>query len=155
MPTLYRFIEAAPVLVSVMLWDGLVVWNFCGPKVRLGGVKVAAGTVPSPLKLMLGAGSMVVLLTIMPATRFPSADGVNVTLIAQLADTAKVLPQPFAIVKSPPFVPLRETPVIFKGACPVLTTLRICGALVVRIFCPLKEILRPGEKLMVPCGGGA
>src|ERR1035441_9658931 len=110
MLTLPRFKLAAPVFVSVMLWDGLVVWIFWGPKVRVGGVKVTAGTVPAPLKLMVGAGSMVLLLTTMPAARFPCALGVNVTLIVQLADAAKTLPQAFVTEKSPALVPPRETP---------------------------------------------
>src|SRR5436309_3861332 len=72
------------------------------------------------------------------ALRPPSAAGVKVTLYVWLAPGASV-PGPPVKAKSPGFPPARLTPLIVRGAVPVLLTVRLCGALVVPTRCAPNE----------------
>jgi len=63
----------------------------------------------------------------MAPVRLPAAVGANVTLMVQLAPTAKLVPQVSICAKSPVATML----VIIKAAVPVSLNVTVCGALVV------------------------
>jgi hypothetical protein len=62
--------------------------------------------------------------------RFPTAVGVNVTLIVQLAPAARVEGHVLVCAKSP----VAAIPVISSGALPVLANVTACAGLVVPTF---------------------
>jgi len=86
-PILVRFRTALPVLVSVTVWDALVVFNVWLAKVRLEVERLTAGALafaPVPVRV-IACGDPVALSTMVTAAvREPVAAGVKVTLIVQL-----------------------------------------------------------------------
>jgi hypothetical protein len=109
------------------------------PKLTLVGVRVTAGaaTTPVPLRGALCGLSLALSLRLILALRAPLADGVKVTLIAQVALAASVLGpmgQVFVWVKSAAFVPARPILVIVSSAVPLFVTVTVCAALVVFTF---------------------
>ena len=130
---------AVPLLVSVTDFAALVVPVFWLPKLRLVGVSVTPGAeiVPVPESATL-CGLPVALSTIVTlALRLPVAEGVKVTLIAQLLPAASVLGligHVFVWAKSPAFVPLTAMLVIASAAVPLLVSVTDFAALVVPTF---------------------
>lgn len=118
-----------PVLVNVTVCAALVVPTTWLPKVRLSAERLTSGPVAMavPVRLirfgLLGA----LLVMVMLPVRIPTAVGVNVTLIVQLAPAAKLLPQLFDETKSPLAVMLVSTRVVV----PVFVAATVCGRLVV------------------------
>ena len=72
------------------------------------------------------------------ALRDPEAVGVNVTLMAQLAPAARVLPQVFVCAKSPAFAPVMLMLLMVSSAEPLLVSVIGCAALVEFWFCVAK-----------------
>jgi hypothetical protein len=106
-------------LVSVTVFEALVVSTRCGPNVREVGERLTA--VPMPLKLTVCGllGSLSLMTSV--ADRTPAAAGLNATLIVQLPSPATLAPATHvepSIAKSPAFVPKGV-----RGA--MLTTLRL------------------------------
>lgn len=90
-----------------------------------------------PLRLINWRLPLALSRMLTSALREPTAAGVNVTLIVQLAPAATLLPQLFVWAKSPGYVPVRLTLVMLKVAVPVLVSVTVCDALVVPKFCGL------------------
>src|SRR5689334_810914 len=109
---------ALPVFVSVAVKGPLVVPISCAAKVRLPGLSVApgVGSVPVPLSEtecgVPGASSV----TVTAALRLPSALGVKVTEIVQVALTARLEGQLCDELKSEAFVPVTPIEEIASGA---------------------------------------
>jgi len=145
---------ALPVLVTVTDWFALTVLISCGPKERVEGERLTAGTpTPVPLKLTVWGLPLALSVMLTDALRDPVAAGSNFTLIVQLAPAATLLPHVFVWVKSAVFVPVRPTLVMFKVALPVLVSVALWAALVVPTFCEPKERLE-GDRLTEGAGGG-
>src|SRR5260370_34111042 len=70
-------------------------------------------------------------LMLTPSLRVPVAAVLNVTVMAQLAPPALLVPQGLVWGKSPAFVPVPLIPVKFKGALHTFVTLTFLVALVV------------------------
>ncbi len=95
---------------------------------------VRIGVVPVPSRVMDGeAVAGEVTFTVSNADRAPDTVGVNVTLAAQDAPTAKGETQVVLRVKSPEFKPDRVMPLKASGAVPVLLTTICCAKLLVLI----------------------
>ncbi len=71
--------------------------------------------------------------TLSEAARGPMTLGVKVTLIAQLAPTARLVPQVFVSAKSPLFVPTTAIEVMLTVTVPVFVHVADCGGLDVPI----------------------
>lgn len=67
------------------------------------------------------------------AERVPAALGVNVTLIVQLLDWARLVPQVLLCAKSVLLTPVTLMLPSVSGAAPVFVTVTFCGALVVPV----------------------
>jgi hypothetical protein len=102
---------------------------------------VADGVPPVPLRSTFcvppGALSAIVRL----ALRAPPAAGVKVTLAAQLAPTASVVPQVFVWEKSPAFVPVTLTLLMASKETPELVIVTTCGVLLLPTGTAAKERL--------------
>ena len=79
---------------------------------------------------LLGALSAMVTF----AVSVPLIEGVNVTVIVQVAWGATALVQVLVWLKSALLVPVTLTPVTFRSVLPVLVTVTVCGLLVVPTF---------------------
>ena len=137
---------AAPVFVRVTFCGVLAVpTNWVG-KVRLVGDRVTAGPLPSPTPVSVVVSGLFGALSVTVTVAFsvPAIDGVNVTLIAQVACGA-TLPdvQVLVSLKSLPLAPLIPTEVTVRFELPVLVTVIVMGALVVPSFTFPK--LSPGD----------
>jgi hypothetical protein len=87
---------ALPVLVSVTDCLALTVPRVCWPNESVDGERFATGApTPVPLKLTVWGLPLALSATETDALREPVAAGVNVTLMAQLAPAATLLPQVF------------------------------------------------------------
>lgn len=106
-----------------------------------------------PLKVIVWGLLLALSAMLTDALRAPTAVGVNVTLIEQLAPAKTLLPQVFVWEKSPEFVPARPTLVMLREAFPVLVSVTGCAALVVPVFCEAKAIL-VAERLTAGVGVG-
>jgi hypothetical protein len=127
-PMLTMVKDAPPVLDSVTVCTGLVVFSACPVNVSEVGATPATGIVPVPVSVTVNVGvdgSLVVMVT--AAARAPAAVGVNVTLMMQLAAAARLPPHGLVWAKSPAFAPVIPIPVIVKGAPPVLDSVTVCG----------------------------
>src|SRR5882724_2604736 len=104
---------AVPLFVSVTVCPVLVLATVMFPNQRVMGFRVTDGTgaaAPVPESDALSGLEEALVKNVSEADLPPSADGVNVTLTAQLSPVARVLPQVLEVVaKSPAFAPLRET----------------------------------------------
>lgn len=96
------------------------------------GVKV-----PVPLKLMVWGLPLALSVMDTDALRAPVADGVNFAAIVQLVPAVTLL-QLFVCEKSPGFVPVSATLVMFKAAVPVLRIVSFCAPLLLPTSCEPK-----------------
>ena len=90
---------------------------------------VLAGTVPLPVREMVCRFVASVSISVMRPLRAPTAEGVKVTLIEQLACAASELPQVLVCAKSP----LATMLMMFRVVLPVLLSVTLCEELVVLI----------------------
>ncbi len=124
---------AVPALVRVKTWAALVVPATVA-KVAEPGVSAAwgAGAAVAVLVRLAVCGELAALsVTLTIAVKLPAAKDWNVTLIVQLAATARLVPQVVAWVNRLGFVPPREIAVIASAALPVLVSVSVCAAEVV------------------------
>ena len=70
-------------------------------------------------------------VTLNVVVRLPEAAGVKVTLMVQLAPTARLAPQPLVWAKSPLLVPVIAMLLIVNGALPLFVSVTAWAALVV------------------------
>ena len=118
---------ALPVLLRVRVWAALVVPTDWLAKVRLVGERLATPAVPAPVPERLTVCGLPLALSVMltEAVRLPLAEGLNVTLIVQLALAATELPQVLVWAKSLALVPASARLVMLKAALPVLLRVRV------------------------------
>ena len=110
-----------------------------GEMVTDPGAAEIVKSVPVPLRLTFCVvpddGEPVLLsLMVSVAARAPVADGANITVMVQLALTARLPGQLLICEKSEPAKPLK--PVITRGAVPVFVSVKLFGPLVVVIGTP-------------------
>ncbi len=97
------------------------------PKARLEGESVAIASMPVPVSHTLCGLPDALSATVTEPDRVPTAAGVKVTLMVQLAPGARELPQVFVSAKSPVIV-ITE---IVSGALPVFESVVLWMGLVV------------------------
>ena len=129
---------ALPVLFNVIVCPALVDVTFCAAKVKVEAVSAPRGALPVPVKAMACGLPETLSVMLTDAERLPEAVGVKVTLIEQLLPTATGLPQVLLSAKSPEFVPVTPTVLMFSVALPVLFTVTTWAALVVPTDCDAK-----------------
>jgi hypothetical protein len=124
-----------PPFESVMVCGPLVVFTFWFPNETLEGVSETCAT-PAPLPLRGAVWGEPVALseTEINAERAPTACGVNVTVIVQLAPAATLVPHVFVWPKSPALLPVTVIPPIERGPEPPLVSVIVFGGLVVLTF---------------------
>lgn len=99
-------------------------------------VNEALGAWPVPLRLKLVAPVPLWVSVTVPV-REPAALGVKLTLMTQVPLMASALPQLLDWAKS--LAPaVTETPLMVRGAVPLLVTVTVCTALVVPVCCAAK-----------------
>jgi hypothetical protein len=96
------------------------------------GAKLKSSPVPVS-ETVCGLSAALSVRVIAPV-RLPVAVGLNVTLIVQLAFTARLAPQLFVWAKSP----LAEMFEMLSGSAPELVRVTVCALLVVPVSCPVK-----------------
>ena len=84
---------ALPVLLRVTVCAELVISTGWLPKARLVGERLTRAAVPVPERLTVCGLPLALSVMLTEAVRLPLAEGVNVTLIVQLAPAASELPQ--------------------------------------------------------------
>jgi hypothetical protein len=129
---------AFPLLVNVTDWDGLVVFTFRLPKVRLVGLKdtTGAGLTPVPPRATLCGLSEALSVRLRLALRLPPVDGVKVTLTLHVPPAASVLGvagQVLVWAKSPGLVPAMAIPEMDNGPVPLLVRVIDLDVLVVPV----------------------
>jgi len=146
--------EALPVLESVTVWGAVVKPMFSWPKLRPCGERLTAGAdTPVPVKLSVCGLPVALSVMVSEALREPVADGVNVTLIVQLAPAPTLVWQLFVWAKSPEFVPLRAMLDMLREALPVFESITLCAALVEPVPC-WPNVRLVGERLAMGADGG-
>ena len=90
------------------------------PKARLEGDRLTAGAVPVPERLTVCGLPLTLSAILRAAVAGPLAEGVKVTLIAQLAPAAIELPQLLVSTKLLALAPETARPVMLKAALPEL-----------------------------------
>lgn len=123
---------ALPELVSVTVFAALVTLIGWLPNARLVGVRLTCGVataMPVPLNAILAAGAFDVIAT--DPVRAPTADGVNVTAIVQVAFAATVPPLTHVpdLEKSTALVPPTVMVVSVRFAVPVFFSVTVCAGL--------------------------
>src|SRR5258708_17924176 len=118
---------ALPLLVMVMGSAGLAEPTSRLLKIKLTGESVIAGALmPMPVSETVGGLPTALSVMMMIPLRVPTAVGVNVTWIVQLARPARLLPQLLVCAKSPLAAMVR---LVSGRAALVLVSVTDCGAL--------------------------
>jgi len=86
---------------------------------------------PAPVRLTDCGLPLALSVMLTEAVRLPLAEGVNATLMVQLAPAATELPHVLVWAKSLALVPVSTRLVMFKGALPELLRVAVCGVLLV------------------------
>ena len=125
---------APPVLVTVTSWSALCVPTDCEPKVRLVGVALSVVPEPEPESATVCVEPGVPpasSVTVSVADSAPDIEGVNVTLIVQLAPDASEPSQLSTSLKSPEGVPEAGAIVTLEisSGPPVAISVALCAAL--------------------------
>jgi hypothetical protein len=105
--TLVTLSAAVPVLVKVTACAALLVPNNWLPNVSDVGERLTTGAVPVPVRATVWGLAPPLSAIETEALRLPVAVGLNVTLMVQLADAARLAPHVCVWAKSPAFVPVR------------------------------------------------
>ena len=90
--------------------------------------------VPVPEMATLCGELAALSVMVTEAVRAAVAVGVNLTLMAQLAPAATVVPHVLDWLKSPLLVPVTAMEVMESGVLPALVSVTVCAALVVPVF---------------------
>ena len=125
-----------------------------GERLARAVVPVPAVCVPVPERLTVCGLPLALSVMLSEAVRLPLAEGVNFTLIVQLAPAATELPHVLVCAKSLALVPVSARLVMFKAALPVLVSVTVWAVLVVLIVWFPKARL-PGAMLATGAGGGS
>ena len=135
-PMLPMLSADGPPLLSVTVWAALVAPTFVAVNDKLAAVTLAlAAALPVPDSATVWGLLPAPSVNVRVAARAPAAEGVNVTLTAQLDDPANVAPQVFPeIAKSPAFAPAIPMLLILTADVPPLVRVTVCAALVASIF---------------------
>jgi hypothetical protein len=129
------FRAAVPGLLNVTACGGLVVPKGWLAKVKLVGDKLTRGDGrPFPASVIVCGLSDALSVMFTEPYRSPGTVGVKVTLMMQLAPTARLAPQVLVWAKSP----LAEMLIMIKVALPVFVRVTVWGALVLPTACPVK-----------------
>jgi len=120
---------ADPVLVSVAGCAPLVLPTFVLVKVREAGATLAEFVTPVPDRAAVWGLPVALSLTVKVAVLLPTAAGVNVTLIVQLAPAARLEPQVWVCAKSPLSVPLIAMLLMLTEEAVPLLKVSACAAL--------------------------
>jgi hypothetical protein len=121
---------ALPVLLRVMVWEGLTTPTGSFPKLRLPGERLTPGLAPVPERVTVCGLPLALSATLSAAVKEPLAAGVKVTLIVQLPPAATLAPQLLLCAKSMGFAPVSAIPLILKAPLPVLLKVTVWAALV-------------------------
>jgi hypothetical protein len=124
---------AVPLLVTITVCAALVVLTSRLAKVTLGMESETMGAIPVPARPTACGLPVALSVKINEPLRLPIADGVKVTLTAQVLFGVTVAPVQVSalLVKSPAFVPPRAAVAVVRFPVPVLVTVTLCAALVV------------------------
>ena len=116
-----------PVLLKVTVCAVLVTSTDWLPKARLVGERLTRAAVPVPVPERLTVCGLPLALSVMlsEAVRLPLAEGVNLTLIVQLAPAATLDPQFLLCAKSLGFVPVSARLEMLKAELPVLFSVMV------------------------------
>lgn len=125
---------ARPVFVNVKTRGALVVPTVWLPKLICETARISVGVPTNPVQARLVVCGLVEVLSTMVtvAVREPAAVGTQFSVIVQLLPAVTV-PQPFASVKSPGFVPPSTAEATIRLALPLLTSVSGCAADVVPV----------------------
>jgi len=118
--------EVKPVPLTVRVNPGPAGATLVG---TTGWLMKGTGFAPVPAKLTVCGLSRTLSAIVRAALLLPSAAGVKVTWMAQLAPTPSVDPQVCAWVKSPLFSPVMAMLVRVSGTLPVLVKVTVCAEL--------------------------
>ena len=129
-----------PVFLKVATCGVLVAPVAQEPNARLDGVRLTPGAGAAPVPVRLTDSGLLSPLSVIctAALLVPAAEGVNVTLMVQLAPIASVLGlrgQVLPWAKSDAFAPCSVISVIASAAVPILLTVTVFDALVVPVVC--------------------
>src|SRR5438128_5108384 len=124
---LVTFRTPFPVLLRVTLCAALVAPVSCAANGSVAVERLTTGPVAVPASATVCGLPLALSVMVRVPVRAPSAVGLNVTVIVQLAPADTLAPQSFVWVKSPVIVTL----VIASGALPLLVSVMLCGGLVV------------------------
>lgn len=116
-------------LFTVMVPAAAELPTFVLLKDRLVGETLIMGLLVEPVRLIDRGPLMALSARLIVAVRFPTAVGVNVTLIVHVPFAATELPQVLVTAKSPGFVPVVVILVIDKLVFPVLVRVTDCAVL--------------------------
>jgi hypothetical protein len=122
---------ALPVLLKVMVCEALATPTAWFPKLRLVGDRLTTGLVPVPERLTVCGLPLALSVKVMAAVKDPLATGVKVTLMAQLAPAATLVPQLLLCAKSPGLAPVMVMLVMVNAALPELVNVTDWAVLVV------------------------
>ena len=125
-----EIVSDEPGFWRVMDTDGLVVPSGWAAKVTLPGLKVT-GAAPLPVSDTDCVPLPALSVSVREAVREPIARGVNVTLIVQLAEGAKVPAHVAVSAKLVGFVPVSAIFFTSNGTVPVFFSVTFCAELVV------------------------
>ena len=128
MVTPFRLIGAVPEFLSVIAWPAEVAPTSVPVKVRVAGVRVAAGAVPVPVSAIVCGDPVALSAMLILAVSDPVAAGEKLTVIAQLPLAATVVPQLLVCENALALVPaivIAEVPRV-SGAAPVLVSVTAC-----------------------------
>src|SRR5205814_1905749 len=139
-----------PVLASVTVLGGLVVFTFCLLKVRLVGDRVAVAPTPVPDTPAVWGLLLALSVTVNVALREPVAAGVKVTLMVQVPLAAKVeglRGQLLVCPKSPGLVPVKPMLVMVNARSEERRVGKECAARVMPTHWIQKDGTGEGERL--------
>ena len=122
------------------------------PKARLVGERLTRAAVPVPVPERLTVCGLPLALSVMvtEAVRLPLAEGMNVTLIVQLAPAATLAPQLLVCAKSLELAPVSAMLVMFSVVPPLFVSVAAWALLVVpRAW--LANVMLGGDKFAVGC----
>jgi hypothetical protein len=124
---------ALPMLVTITVCVALVVPDICAANVREETDKLTTGPVPVPVKVTACGLPAALSVRFNVALRFPTADGVKLTLTEQvpLGATAAAVQVSEISEKSPVFVPPTVTAEMARFAVPELVTVSTKAVLAV------------------------
>ena len=118
------------------------------------GESVAPGATPVPVRLAVCGLPPALSVTVRVPVLVPPTEGVNVTLMVQLALAASVdglMGQLLVWAKSPLLVPVTAMLAMVTDVVPVLESVTVWAALVVPT-CWLANVREVGDRLTVPFG---